>query len=91
MGEMADYYADLAMQHEYDEDVFNGEYYETIWTDYQKGKLKWTTKDGREFLIKDMLDSHVVNTKNWLKRLPSTEAINEWIDVFNAEIEKRKI
>lgn len=91
MGEMADYYAALSMQAEFDGDAFNGYYYNHIWTDYQKGKLKWATKDGQEILIKHMLDNHLVNTKKYLEGLPSTEAINEWIDAFNVEIEKRKL
>lgn len=90
MGDMADYYME---QYEeiYDDETFNDEYYRDIWTKYQKGKLFWTTKAGDSMLISNMEDSHLLNTIRHLeKKREGNLAIDEWLDVFSAEIKNRK-
>lgn len=88
---MADYYADLAIN-DFDNDFFNGYHEDEIWKNYQKEKLKWTTKDKQEIPIKKIEDSHLLNLIEFLKKKKSSNtALNEWIDVFNAEALKRKL
>jgi fatty acid-binding protein DegV len=90
MGDMADYYRDNEDCDIYNDEVFNNEYYEHIWVNYQKGKLHWTTKDGKRLLISNMEDSHILNTINHLKsKTESNLAVDEWLDVFSAEIKNR--
>ena len=72
------------------DDFFNGYHHTKIWLLYQKGKLYWKQKDGTEILIQDMVYSHLKNLKKGL--IPKAEynvAVDEWIDVLDAEIKKR--
>jgi len=43
----------------------------------------WTTKDGRNILICDMNDEHIINTYKMLHRQ------NSWLEIFWKEINKR--
>jgi hypothetical protein len=89
MGDMAEYY----MEYEYDfcdYETFNDEHYRSIWINYQKGKLFWTTKVGSSVSIKNMETSHIQNTINHLKNKKAGNlAIDEWLDVFQAELKSR--
>ena len=91
---MADYYRDESLEWELSigKEYLDGLHCTEIWVLYQKNKLKWTTKEKEKILVKNMSDEHVVNTKNFLVNKKSDNtAVAEWIDVFNAEIEKRKL
>jgi hypothetical protein len=90
MGEMADYFYDLAMR-EYLFDEFNEDDVD-IYDEYQKGLLCWSTKDGDDILIKDMTDNHIINSKNLLEKAVYNDTeILTWIKIFNEEINKRKL
>lgn len=91
MGEIADFYADLAILYE-GKDYYAEHFDDEILTLYLKKQLCWTTKDGQEILVQKMLDSHLINTINYLTRKDKIEnntAIREWLDVFNLEINER--
>lgn len=96
MGEMADYYADLAMQEDWDnkyyDEYYNDVHYDDILKEYLKGKLHWVTKDGQQILIKDMTDSHLLNSIKWIDKNHSDRTVmQELKDIFIMEKEKRKI
>ena len=93
MGEIADFYADLAMLYE-DKDYYAEHFDDEILTLYLKKKLYWTTKDNQKILVQKMQDSHLTNTINYLTRKDKIEnntAIREWLDVFDLEFNKRKL
>lgn len=96
MGEMADYYADLATsedwQDEHYDEYYNDVYYEDILNQYLKGKLHWVTKDNQQILIKDMTDSHLLNSIKWIdKNHLNRTVMKELKDILNMEKEKRKL
>ena len=75
-----------------DDDFFNGYYDKNILTNYLKGKLKWRTINGAEMLIEDMEDLHILNTKKYLDKMEDgNSAVEEWKDIFDMEIKKRKL
>jgi hypothetical protein len=72
MGEMADYYADLAIEAEYHweyKDTHYGDiHYKNLLREYLKGMLYWRKKDGNHILIQDMEDSHLLNSISWIEK-----------------------
>ena len=90
MGDMAEYYIECEYDNYYDDETFNDEHYKDIWTKYQKGKLFWTTKAGDSILIEKMETSHLINTLKYFKKNEESNlALDEWLDVFEAEIKNR--
>lgn len=86
MGEISDYYHDKALEAE-----AKIEYYiEDIKEAYQKGILKWQTKNGNKILIQTMTTDHIKNCIKFIQRENDinnyTEAI---IDILNQELNKR--
>lgn len=86
---MADYYADLALDAEFELEARAKEVYEF----YKKGTLVWKTKTGDKILVNNMTDSHIKNSINFLigkedyvYRDAYTSAI---IDVLEMELKKR--
>lgn len=90
MGDIADYYRDIEYENIFDDEVFNDEHYNGIWTKYKKGKLFWTTKAGSSILVSKMEESHLVNTIKHLEKKEETNlAVDEWLDVLKDEIKNR--
>lgn len=92
MGDIADYYADLAMVAEFEHEridlYYNDIYFKDLFSTHLKGKLKWVTKDGQQILIKDMTDQHLYHSRKWLDKVNLTWAF-EMRDVLDMEINKR--
>lgn len=90
MGDMADYYADLAMTIKDEDDYF--EEAQLLKEEYRNGIAIWETKNGNCIKVSEMKDDHIINTYNYLKRIAERNYLqNEWIEVFKQEIVRRKI
>jgi len=53
-------------------------------------EMFWTMKDGTDIMIKDMVDSHVKNTINMLKRKPNNGTRLSWIEILEDVQLKRR-
>jgi len=63
MGDMADYYLDQIERQHLNFELFG------YWDDDDiLEDDEWQTKDGKVYKIKDMSESHIINTYNYLKR-----------------------
>jgi len=95
MGDIADYYADLAMQVEFElqqiDEYYNNIHFNDLLKEYVKGKLHWVTKDGQQILIKNMTDSHLLNSIKWLNKIKQYTWVSEMKDILIMEKEKRKL
>lgn len=58
--------------------------YEWIIHDYKAfGEgIAWTMKDGTDIFVKDMKESHIINSMNMLKRKAFNGTRKAWIEVF---------
>jgi hypothetical protein len=95
MGEIADYYMDLAMQQDAEYEALKHRLdgmATQVLEDYQMGVAEWTTKDNEMIPVIKMTKDHVQNClkmmmKNNVKfKNPYRTA---WIKIFKAEIKKR--
>lgn len=80
MGDMADYYLELAMLQEL-------EYIENL------DRRIWTTKTGQEIDVRDMTTIHIENCLKCLEdgRIDFKDQSNEiWKKIFKEELERRK-
>lgn len=91
MGETADWMDDQAFlgelnfDHKLDEKAAKN-----LAKRYNKGKLRWTMRDGKVIKVKKMTDEHVVNTLNMLMRNKSKSIrIEKWIEIFRLEYSLR--
>lgn len=74
--------ADLAM-----EDAWDDEFqWDRRWTD----RKVWTTKEGIRVKVKDMTDSHLLNTEAFLRRKKITEDWPQYV-VMLKQIKKRNL
>jgi hypothetical protein len=53
-------------------------------------EMFWTMRDGTDIMIKDMVDSHVKNTINMLKRKPNNGTRLSWIEILEDVQLKRR-
>ena len=96
MGEMADYYADLAMEAEYHweyKDTHYGDiHYKNLLREYMKGMLYWRKKDKNNILIQDMEDSHLLNSIRWIENQQiEVTCMNEMREILLMEKHKRNL
>jgi len=97
MGEMADYYADLAIEAEYHWEYkdthYNGIHYKSLLMNYLKGELLWCTKDGNHILIQDMEDSHLLNSIRWIEKMDMQRptCMHEMRNILLIEKHNRKL
>lgn len=87
MGDIADYYEEIAMMQMAEEESMIEELYKS----YREGRLIWNTQNGDEILISKMTDSHVYNSIAYLKRQESSDYIVATIDILQQELIKRKL
>jgi len=92
MGDMADYYMDLAMEQEVEMEAhrhFEREAVENMDKSYMMGSLKWPTQFDGDILLSKMSGIHLINTVEFLKKKEQTEVRKTWIKLMSIEIEKR--
>jgi len=88
MGDMADYYMDLAIDAEFELERRAKDVYRF----YEEGTLTWKTKSGDKLLITEMSNKHIVNSINMLTKKDKyldqyTEAI---VKILRRELKSRK-
>lgn len=94
MGDVADYYMDLAM--EQDTKIESNRHIERekadkMSIDYAYGVLKWNTQFDGKVLVTKMTKEHLENTISFIKRTMKNGEISEkWIELLGYELEKRK-
>jgi hypothetical protein len=91
MGEMADYYADMAYaaeaEFEHRDEYYKGIHYKGLLVEYLKGNLAW-----KDTIIQDMDDSYLINAINWIDKKSSKSTIlNEFKNMLLIEKYNRKI
>lgn len=92
MGEIAEWMYNEALKQEAE---INHENAEVKWAidninmEYNRGVLKWETKDGNKININDMTDKHIMNTIDFLKRKEQKPFVLEWIKILMFELEQR--
>lgn len=95
MGDMADYYMDLAMQYDAEfeaESKLRQERVEQIEKDYMIGILKWKTKSGSKIMVSKMTVEHLENSIEFIKRAHHDDEISQkWIEILGYELEKRNL
>lgn len=94
MGDIADYYMDIAMEQQAEwesQQHFRREAVEKVEKDYMMGVLKWKTQFDGKIMVTKMTHNHLVNTISFIKRAydKDNEVAQKWIEVLGYEIEKR--
>ena len=95
MGDIADYYMDIAMQHQAEwesQQHFRMESVEKMEKLYMMGVLKWNTQNDGRIMVTKMTKNHLTNTIEFIKRNykgSDNEIAKKWIELLNYELEKR--
>ena len=94
MGDIADYYMDLAMQQDAKfeaESKLRQEQVNKLEKYYMMGILKWRTKSGSKIMVSRMTKEHLENSIEFIKRAHHDDEISQkWIELLGYELEKRK-
>lgn len=95
MGDMADYYMELAMEQECKDEAdrhFEREAVETMEKKYMMGVLKWTTSIGKRIMVTKMTELHIINSIEMIKKnnYIQGEISHKWVELLGYELEKRK-
>jgi|AntDeeMinimDraft_6_1070357.scaffolds.fasta_scaffold26126_3 rRNA maturation endonuclease Nob1 len=87
MGDMADYYADLALNSQFDTSKMAKEAYDN----YERGLLTWKTKSGEGIKVTEMSNKHLQNSINMLirKHEDMDEVTEATIDILKRELKSR--
>lgn len=91
MGEMAEYYYDLAIQEELSLEYFMGEFYDDMFELYQNNLLSWETKQNKTIIVQDLKDSHLLNIIKMLKNVSDNLGREEYKRILNIEKNKRNL
>lgn len=87
MGDIGDWMFEQTLlddtSNEYDECAILAKYINHI--------LCWQTKDDEMINVINMTDKHIKNTIKYLSKHDHTNLSETWIDIFETELEKRKI
>jgi|TARA_R110000851_G_scaffold270161_2_gene422833 hypothetical protein len=92
MGEMAEYYMDLAMEQEAEmeaEEYFRAEAIRGMERNYMMGVLLWTGNDGKSILVQDLGYKHLENCISFLKRMARGDVRGKWVELLGYEMTKR--
>ena len=92
MGDMADYYMDLAMEQEAQweaEKHFRDEDSKEMEKRYMMGILSWTTIEEEEILVQNLSDEHLINCLAFSKRKEKDSVVDKWVELLGYEVQKR--
>ena len=92
MGDIADYYMDLAMEQDVQIEAdrhFEREALESMEKNYMLGSLAWPTQFDGDILLSKMDKQHLRNTVEFLQKKDKTEIRKMWIKLMLIEINKR--
>lgn len=95
MGEIAEYYYDLAIEQdvkEYWDRKFEEDAIAQMEKHYMMGVLKWTTAAGEKIMVTKMSELHLENSIQMIKNndYKNGEISKKWVELLGYELEKRK-
>lgn len=92
MGDIAEYYYDLAMEQEFaahaERELLN-QRLDEMEKSYMLGSLSWVTAGGEEILLSKMSIEHINNTIKFLERKEKSQIRNMWVKLLKIEVNKR--
>jgi hypothetical protein len=92
MGDIAEYYMDLAMEQDAQwqaERYFIAEAVKNMEKKYMMGVLSWTTIEGEKILVQNLSDKHLENCIAFQKRKDKEEVGDKWLELLGYELKKR--
>lgn len=94
MGDMADYYMELAMEQDCKDEAdrrLEQDAIDTMEKNYMMGVLKWKTLSGDKLMVTKMTELHLINAIQHVKKTNNNGEISKkWIELLGYELEKRK-